>query len=72
MRSEDVVRSSDRSQTRSQTASSSPMSVTAFFDYLHEHDATTALAQAIGQVVMLRTCGARRDASRTNQQRLTG
>jgi hypothetical protein len=48
------------------------MSVTAFFDYLHEHDATTALAQTLGQIVMLRTCGARGGASQVDQQRLAG
>jgi hypothetical protein len=47
-----------------------PMSVTAFFGYLHEHDATTDLAKALGEVVMLRTCGARHDARRTPPKRL--
>jgi hypothetical protein len=55
---------------RSETKVSSPMSVTAFFDYLHEHDATTGLAKALGEVVMLRTCGARRDALPARHERL--
>jgi hypothetical protein len=38
---------------------SASMSVRAFFDYLHEHGATTDLAKALGEIVMLRSCGAR-------------
>jgi hypothetical protein len=46
------------------------MSVTAFFDYLHEHDATTEMAKALGEVVMLRTCGARSDTRDPSRERL--
>jgi hypothetical protein len=35
------------------------MSMTTFFEYLHDHPATGDLAKALGEVVMLRTCGAR-------------
>jgi hypothetical protein len=34
------------------------MSMTAFFEYLDGHPATTTLARALSDVVMLRTCGA--------------
>jgi hypothetical protein len=63
------VGSSDRPQTRSHATPISQMSVTAFFDYLHEHDATTNLSRALGEIVMLRTCGARCDAA-PNAERL--
>jgi hypothetical protein len=46
------------------------MSVTAFFDYLGEHNATTGLAKALGEIVMLRTCGARRADTRVGRERL--
>jgi hypothetical protein len=59
-----------RSAETSRAKTTSPMSVAAFFDYLHEHDATTDLAKALGETVMLRTCGARRDAPRPNRERL--
>ena len=36
-----------------------PMSMTAFFEYLDEKPATSDLAKALSQIVMLRTCGAR-------------
>jgi len=36
------------------------MSMTAFFEYLHDHKATTDLARALADVTMLRTTGARR------------
>ena len=35
------------------------MSMTAFFDYLHDHAATTGLAKALAEAAMLRTTGAR-------------
>jgi hypothetical protein len=46
------------------------MSVTAFFDFLGDHDATTGLAKALGEIVMLRTCGARRAEARVGRKRL--
>jgi hypothetical protein len=46
------------------------MSVPAFFDYLHEHNATTDLAKALGEVVMLQSCGARRNVRTSNRDRL--
>jgi hypothetical protein len=33
------------------------MSMTAFFEYLHDHTTTTELAKALAEVVMLRTSG---------------
>jgi hypothetical protein len=56
---------------RSETVVNVPMSVTAFFEYLDEHDAATNLAQTLGELVMLRTCGARRSAPRgaSNEER---
>jgi hypothetical protein len=53
-----------------ETHATSSMSVPAFFDYLHDHDATTDLAKALGEVVMLRTCGARRDVRTPSSERL--
>jgi len=35
------------------------MSMTGFFEYLHDHEATTDLAKALADVAMLRTSGAR-------------
>ena len=35
------------------------LSMTAFFEYLHDHAATTDLAKALAEVAMLRTTGAR-------------
>jgi len=35
------------------------MSMTAFFEYLHDHQATTDLAKALADMAMLRTSGAR-------------
>ena len=35
------------------------MSMTAFFEYLHDHAATTDLAKALADAAMLRTTGAR-------------
>ena len=35
-----------------------PMSMPAFFDYLHDHTATTELAKALAEVAMRKTCGA--------------
>ena len=35
------------------------LSMPAFFEYLHDHAATTDLAKALADVVMLRTSGAR-------------
>jgi len=34
------------------------MSMTEFFEYLHDHQATTDLAKAFADIVMLRTTGA--------------
>jgi hypothetical protein len=36
-----------------------PPSMTTFFDYLLDHEATTEYTKALGEVVMLRACGAR-------------
>ena len=46
------------------------MSVTGFFDYLHEHNATTDLAKALGEVVMLQSCGVRRNVRTPDRRRL--
>jgi hypothetical protein len=35
------------------------MSMTGFFEYLHDHEATTDLAKALADAAMLRTSGAR-------------
>lgn len=35
------------------------MSMTAFFGYLHDHEATNDLAKALADVALLRTTGAR-------------
>ena len=35
------------------------LSMTAFFEYLQDHTASTDLAKALGEVVMLRTSGAK-------------
>jgi len=36
----------------------------AFFEYLHEHPATTELSKVLADIVMLRTSGVRRGADR--------
>ena len=46
------------------------MSMTAFFEYLDDHDATTELARALADVAMLRTIGARPVPSRSNHERI--
>jgi hypothetical protein len=45
--------------TRNRQLDLEPMSMTAFFDYLHDHAATTDLAKALAEAAMLRTTGAR-------------
>ncbi len=59
-----------RTRKTSRPTVSDSMSVTAFFDYLHEHNATTDLAKALGEVVMLQSCGARRNVRTANRERL--
>jgi hypothetical protein len=44
------------------------MSMTAFFEYLHDHPATTELTKLLAPVVMFHTCG--RNIGRT-QERVT-
>lgn len=46
------------------------MSMTAFFEYLHDHEATTDLAKALADAAMLRTIGARPFHVRSNQRRI--
>jgi hypothetical protein len=44
--------------------------MTAFFEYLHDHDATTDLAKALADVAMLRAIGARRVGVDSNFKRI--
>jgi len=46
------------------------MSMTAFFEYLHDHQATTDLAKALADVAMLRTSGARRVRPLSDHERM--
>jgi hypothetical protein len=46
------------------------MSMTAFFEYLHHHEATGELAQALAHAAMLRTTGARPVRVGSDQQRM--
>ena len=46
------------------------LSMTAFFEYLHDHEATTDLAKALADAAMLRTIGARPFQVRANQGRI--
>jgi hypothetical protein len=46
------------------------MSMTPFFEYLHDHEATTDLAKALADVSMLRTSGARPVRVRSNHERI--
>jgi hypothetical protein len=46
------------------------LSVAAFFGYLHDHPATTDLSKALGEVVMLRTCGARPARAAAERERV--
>jgi hypothetical protein len=41
------------------------MSMTAFFEYLHDHPATTELTKLLAPVVMFHTCG--RNIGRTQE-----
>jgi hypothetical protein len=45
-------------------------SMTAFFEYLHDHKGTTELAKALASVAMLRTTGARPVRVPGEQQRI--
>jgi hypothetical protein len=45
------------------------MTMTAFFEYLHDHEATTELAKALADVAMHRTCSARPVPSRSSHER---
>lgn len=57
-----------RENQTSRGATMNRLSITAFFEYLQDHNATTDLAKALGEVVMLRTSGAMPIASSDRAQ----
>jgi hypothetical protein len=46
------------------------MSMTEFFEYLHDHEATTELAQALADVAMRGTCSSRPVPGRSKHARI--
>jgi hypothetical protein len=46
------------------------MSMTGFFEYLHDHEATTDLAKALADAAMLRTSGARPAPGHSDHERV--
>jgi len=54
---------------RSGSAHDRSVNMTEFFEYLHDHQATTDLAKALADIAMLRTSGARPVRARSEHAR---